>query len=360
MDILFTIIFVLLLYYLVINLAMNRTFSDSAGSQNLSLNNCFSIIIAAKNEMDNIDKLLESLNQLDYPNDYFEIIIIDDNSIDNTFQIMKNYSKAKDNCTIYYNPSNISNKKGALTYGISKAKYDKIIITDADCILPKELLKFYSDAFNKKYQLVFGLAPFIQQKTFVNQLACYENLRSQLLMFASAKLGLPYSATARNLGFTRRAYEQLGGYSNTMETLSGDDDLLLREAVKHKLRIGTIAHQDAAVLSRTKEKWDDYLKQKSRHTSTSHHYLLRHKVFLGLWHISNILLLFSIFLAFFNQVFILPPLIKLVIDSFIVQQHQRWFNYRFNLFTIIPFQVIYEILIVTNFVNSIRKKSDWQ
>jgi cellulose synthase/poly-beta-1,6-N-acetylglucosamine synthase-like glycosyltransferase len=359
MDIFLFILFILLLFYLVINFAINRTFSDRASAVKLSSNNLFSIVIAAKNEEHNLDDLIETLENLQYPREQYEVIFVDDHSSDNTYQKLQDFTQKNEIWHVYRNPSQNTGKKGALEYGIGKAKYDNIIITDADCILPKELLKFYSNAFNKKYQFVFGLAPFIQKKNFVNQLACYENLRSQLLMFSAARLGLPYSATARNFGFRRSAFDKLGGYSKTMETISGDDDLLLREAVKKRMRIGTVVHQDAAVFSKAKDNWYEYIKQKSRHTSTSLHYLLRHKVFLGIWHLSNILFLLSIVFTLFNQIFILPFMVKFIIDAFIVQQHQRWLGYKFNLFTIILFQTIYEFLIVLNFINTLKKKSDW-
>src|SRR3970040_1030625 len=46
-----------------------------------------SIIVAAKNEAGNIPQLLRSIEKLDYPSELFEVIIVDDNSSDETFNV---------------------------------------------------------------------------------------------------------------------------------------------------------------------------------------------------------------------------------------------------------------------------------
>ena len=50
-----------------------------------------SVIVAAKNEGKKIGKLLESFSELDYPNDKYEIIVVDDNSEDDTLNIIESY-----------------------------------------------------------------------------------------------------------------------------------------------------------------------------------------------------------------------------------------------------------------------------
>src|SRR5580765_7581696 len=54
-----------------------------------------SVIIPARNEEKNIGKLLSSLEKQTYPSSLFEIIVVDDHSIDNTTTIVKGYSFAK-------------------------------------------------------------------------------------------------------------------------------------------------------------------------------------------------------------------------------------------------------------------------
>jgi hypothetical protein len=218
----------------------------------------------------------------------------------------------------------------------------------------------YSQKFQEGYDLLFGLAPFVQMEGMINEISCFENLRSHLISFVSAKLNLPYSASARNIGFTKTAFEIVGSFSKTLETSSGDDDLLIREAVKNKLKIGIVDFENSFVFSNPKKTLNEYLNQKARHTKTSLYYLLKHQIVLGTWHLANLLALFSIVLSFINLIFIVPFLIKFLIDSIVIFFAQHRLHYSFRLLKIPFLQLIYEIFIVINFLSSFRKNIPWK
>ncbi|NWF90189.1 MAG: glycosyltransferase, partial [Ignavibacteriaceae bacterium] len=320
-----------------------------------------SIIIAVKDEEDNLDLLFTSLEKLNYPAQQFEVILIDDNSSDNSYQKAIALSRMKTNyLVIKAGNKNFPGKRGAIDIGIQNAKYANIVITDADCIPSQDWLIGYSYKFFLGYDMLFGLAPFFYTKGLVNRLACFENLRNSLLTFSSAKYKLPYSAAARNWGFTISAYERLGKFNNTLETASGDDDLLLREAFKHKLKIGIVDGKNSAVFSHTKSTLIEYITQKSRHTTTSHHYTQFHKLLLGTWHSSNVLLVFSFFLVFINPVYIIPLILKILLDTFVVYKRQAALKYHFRLYQIPFLQLLYEILLIIIFLLSFRKNIAWK
>ena len=162
----------------------------------------FSIIIAAKNEESNISSLISSLQKLDYSKENFEVIIVDDNSSDKTYKIAEELIQQNSNFYLFkVEEKEFPAKKGALSFGINKAKNPFILITDADCLPEKDWLKFYSEKFRENYDFVFGVAPFMQDKSFVNKISSFENLRNSILSFAAAKIGISYSASARNFGF---------------------------------------------------------------------------------------------------------------------------------------------------------------
>lgn len=320
----------------------------------------FSIIIAAKNEENNLPKLFDSLNKLDYPQNNYEIIFVNDQSTDNTKRLIDEFISRNANCKIYDSfGKKYEGKKGALDIGVRHAKYEYIMITDADCEPQPNWLNAFAVRFNKGFDFVFGIASFKQSKSIVNKIACFENFRSQLLTVTLTKLGLPYSAASRSLGFKKSSFEKIEGYKNTQETLSGDDDLLIREAVKYKMKIGVVENKDALVFSETKSTWKEYLKQKARHTSTSKYYLIKHKIILGTWHLLNILLTLSPLLMFVNLVFFFPFLFKVLVDLIITQKNQTKFSYKFSEFEIIYLQIIYELLLVVNYFASSRFKKRW-
>jgi cellulose synthase/poly-beta-1,6-N-acetylglucosamine synthase-like glycosyltransferase len=320
-----------------------------------------SLIIAVKNEKDNIIGLLDSLEKLNYPAENYEVIFVDDNSTDSTYDIIRSKISGKKNYNVIKALNKkIEGKKGALTIGIENAKNNFIVITDADCKPEAEWLTELAGALDYGYDFVFGVAPIKSGNTFVEKLSAFENLRNTFLTIAAVGLNIPYSAAARSFAFRKKSFERLGGYGKTTETLSGDDDLLLREAVIHKMLIGTVVEPDAFVFSETPKTFDEYFRQKKRHLQTSFYYLLKQKMFLGLWHVTNLISLFSVILIFFSSFFILPFAGKIIYDFFVVVKNQKQLGHKFKLYEVVYLQIVFEIFIVINFFKSLSGKVEWK
>lgn len=320
-----------------------------------------SIIIAARNEAENVDRLIDSMKNLNYPVELFEVIIVDDNSSDETFEILKTKTEYLKNFSVLeFKSIGKTGKREALNFGISKSNYSNILVTDADCSPQNNWLKSFAKKFQQGYHLLFGIAPFYQRNNFVNRISCFENLRGSILSFSMASLGLPYTAAARNFGFSKKTFESLGGYSRTKDTISGDDDLLLREAIKNRMKIGVVNETDSCVYSETKKTFKEYFRQRARHTQTSFHYLKRHQIILGFWHLLNLAFVFSSLLIFFNPLFVILLPSKLISDIVVVKLNQKIFGYRFSVLEIFYLQIFYEILLVFHFFNARFSEIRWK
>src|SRR6185369_10371353 len=93
-----------------------------------------SIVICAHDEIDNLRELIPLLMQQDYPD--FEIIIVNDRSNDETFDYLLQETRVNSRLRmvkIDNLPAHVNGKKYALTLGIKAAKYETILLTDADC-----------------------------------------------------------------------------------------------------------------------------------------------------------------------------------------------------------------------------------
>jgi len=351
-----TAFFLLLNFFLL--LAFKKLFIVKAQSMSRKK---ISIVIAARNELENIESLVSNLKDLDYPADGFEVILVDDNSTDATFELMEYVTNSLQNFKIFSAKSfGSKGKKAALFLGIQNANYPYILITDADCRPGHNWLKSYSMKFEEGYDMLFGIAPFYQHQHLVNNISCFENLRSSILTFSMAAIGFPYSAAARNFGFTKRAFDSLEGYSKTNETKSGDDDLLLREAVKQNMKIGIVTEPDAFVYSETKKTFSEYLQQKARHTQTSFHYLKKNQLFLGFWHLLNLVFLLSPLIMFVNPIIGLLLPLKMMIDLIVVKSTQKKFSYKFSVVKILYLQIFYEIFLVIHFLNAKFTEIKWK
>jgi len=355
------IISIALLIYLIFSLILVFSSPRKHKKPYTEKQNPISIIIAAKNEELNITNLINSLKLLRYDKENYEVIIIDDGSTDNTYSTARNAIDGYPNFQIHKVHDKIfPAKKGALAFGINLASNPYILITDADCRPQKEWLNYFSNKFSEGYDFVFGITPFYQTKLSVNKSACFENLRNSLLTFSAAQLGMPYCASARSFGFKKSSFEKIKGYSNTVETLSGDDDLLLREAVKNNLKTAVIFDPGAFVYSASKQTWKEYFRQRSRHTKASIYYLKRHKIFLGLWHTLNLAILFCPILCMINISYLFPFIFKIIIDLCTIIFTQKKFGYRFRFWEIIYLPVFYELILILNFVNAVFRKDAWE
>ncbi len=320
-----------------------------------------SIVIAVKNEETNIFSLIDSLEKLNYPNENLEVIIVDDNSTDNTKELIQTKIKTKNNFKLVNADNKIlSGKKGALAIGIEAAQYNFVVITDADCRHEYYWLNTVAGKLDEGFDFVFGIAPIESGRTLVQKLSAFENLRNSFLTIAAVGLNIPYSAAARSFAFRKTSFNRVGGYTNTTETLSGDDDLLLREAMKNKMLIGTITEPDAFVFSTAPKSFSEYFKQKKRHLQTSFHYLLKQKLFLGFWHLINLISLLSVLLIFISPVLALPFAVKLIYDFFVVIKHQKNLGHNFKFYEVIYLQILFEVFIVVNFFNSFSGKTEWK
>lgn len=115
-----------------------------------------SIIIPCKNEEENIgDTVNQILNCLSNKIDEFEIIIINDFSSDNTFEILKALAQANTKIKFYNNQ--IIGLGGAVTLGIQKSLYKFSVIVMADLSdSPEDILKYYIEIKNNDLDAVFG------------------------------------------------------------------------------------------------------------------------------------------------------------------------------------------------------------
>src|SRR5689334_6392955 len=93
-----------------------------------------SVLIAARNEENNIVPLLNALNAQTYSKDHFEVIVVDDYSSDKTGQKVKDFLMKNIRLIQPFGQPDQSSKKKAITTGISLAKGELIVTTDADCI----------------------------------------------------------------------------------------------------------------------------------------------------------------------------------------------------------------------------------
>lgn len=282
-PILFSLFFVSVvfqLYFIIFIFAkINRVDSwETTKSKPLAV----SVIVCAWNELNNLEELLPLLNNQDYAS--FEILVMDDRSSDGTYDYLltecNKFQKVRF-IRLEETPNHLSSKKYALTIGIESAKYDIILLTDADC-RPKSnhWIKQMVACMTPEKEIVLGFSPYFKAKGFLNNLIQYETFITALQYFSFAIVGIPYMGVGRNLMYRKSLFLKNEGFSNHTNIVGGDDDLFMNDVATAE-NTAICLNADAFMYSVPKITWDSWYRQKRRHLSVSKQYKIRNKILLG-------------------------------------------------------------------------------
>jgi len=205
-----------------------------------SHNNSFTIIICVKNEAQNLIYLLVSLRNIDYFEGNYEVLFIDDHSTDQSFVMLSDFCLTSERYDVFQLPEGFSGKKSAITYGIERARYDWIALTDADCLVAPQWLNTVNNYIenNKQISMFVGYSP----ECFVNSWQYFKQLAHAIIYASSIYSGFPFSCSGRNLVFSRQGFEEVHGYMGVTHLTSGDDKLLLKKFNQAKKGISYIPH----------------------------------------------------------------------------------------------------------------------
>ncbi len=237
----------------------------------------FSVIIACRNELQNLKSNLQYIINQQYPE--FEIVIVDDNSIDETDEYVSNLAKTS-LLSIKLVRNDGNGKKSALSCGIRTATYDHLIFTDADCRPASgKWIAGMMLHFDEANPLVVGYGE-LSGKTLAARFSLYDSTLIALQYMGFASLGHAYMAVGRNIAYSRKLWDTLGGFASHSDVTSGDDDLFVMEAAKH-IRPTVCILPEAKTISPAKDSIWKLIRQKSRHVSTSVKYNLLDKFLSG-------------------------------------------------------------------------------
>ncbi len=106
-----------------------------------------SVIIVCYNEIHNIKRCLNSIYAINYLQNNYEVIVIDNNSNDGTLEIIRSFAERHNNLKLFVNKHRSIAKSRNL--GISKASFPFIAFTDADCQVPKNWLSVLAKGYQK-------------------------------------------------------------------------------------------------------------------------------------------------------------------------------------------------------------------
>ena len=196
-----------------------------------------SIIIAARNEEQNLKNCLDSIINQSYPKHLFEIIVVDDHSTDTTAAIILSYQLQNVKLIFlkdFVPPAAINSyKKKAIEIAIQQSTGELIVTTDADCFVPQNWLQtiaaFYQE---KKTEFIVMPVAIDCSFSFIEIFQAVDFMALQGITGASVYKKMHSMCNGANLAYTKKAFIAVNGFAGIDNIASGDDMLLMHKIYK--------------------------------------------------------------------------------------------------------------------------------
>jgi len=174
-----------------------------------------SVVVAARNEENNIARLLTTLINQTYPPDKYQIIIANDDSTDGTVSIVEQFSQKWNKIKLVNvtgRENAISPKKNALSQAIEIAEGEIILSTDADCLVGKYWIESMAACFDDN-EMVIGLSRTTltdwSKSSFIRR---FEHFDFLAMLFAAAgaiSSGKYFSCSGQNIAYKKKPLTKL-------------------------------------------------------------------------------------------------------------------------------------------------------
>ncbi len=324
-----------------------------------------SVVVCARDEDENLARNLPGVLVQEYPTTN-EVIVVNDNSVDDSKYILEELKRTFKKLHIVelsQEAKMIAGKKFPLSVGIKEAKHEIVLLTDADCVPSSEKWMFkMQDAFSNGVEVALGYGAYSRKPGFLNKVIRFETFHTALQYFGYALAGKPYMGVGRNLAYKKDVFIRNKGFSSINHIPSGDDDLFINK-VANSRNTAVVLDKEAFTISKPKERWKDWMRQKHRHYTTGKFYKSSHKFLLGLYTVTIFLfypnLVASIF--FYNWWMALIPLgVKWMVQAIIWHRSMKRLN-ESDLFPLFIFWDLWMFFYYLLFMPSLwrKPKKNW-
>lgn len=325
-----------------------------------------SVIIAARNEEENLLSNMPIILEQEYPE--FEVIVINDGSVDDSIIVLKAFEERYSNLrviNIHENDRYEGGKKYAITLGVKGAKYERLIFTDADCRpVSRKWIEKIVEAAPGDHDIVLGYSPYARQSGFLNKVIRYDASGTAMNYLNFALCGIPYMGVGRNLSYSKSAFFSVGGFKSHYRLLSGDDDLLINQIAK-KENTFICVDSLAEVQSIPEQDWKSYWMQKRRHLTTGSSYRFIHRFLLILQPVSLLLFWLAAIALLVShnwmEITLTLVLVRVLAQILIFRRSSRWLG-QADLAILAPIFEIF-ILILTacaHTANAVSNRITWK
>lgn len=332
-----------------------------------------SVIIPARNEAQNIRACLDSILSQRYLPQLFEVIVIDDFSDDDTAKIVETFSDQRLKLLRlqdFFQPEELhAHKKKAIETGITHAKGELIVTTDADCIAGENWLATIA-AFYETFRPKFIAAPviFYDEKNKFERFQSLDFAGMMGVTGAGIQSDLVKMCNGANLAYEKNAFKAVNGFEGVDHLASGDDMFLMHKiAQRYPEGIGFIKSADAVVFTHAQKDLRSFLSQRIRWATKNTAYkdwkvtMILALVFMFCCNIILSLFLIPVFGFLLVSAFSIQLFTKSLMDYIFLSCMTKFFNRKDLMHSFFPAQVTHIFYItVVGLISLFVKKYDWK
>jgi glycosyltransferase involved in cell wall biosynthesis len=325
-----------------------------------------SIIVAVRNEAENIGNLISHIIKQNYNKNLFNLIVIDDHSTDNTCEVIELFLNEHSGIRIDVVNSTGYGKKAAISEGVALSNSELIVTTDGDCVMSQGWLSSIVEKYmSTDCKLMLGPVVYSDEESLIQRFFSVDFASLVAAGAGSAGIGLPLMGNGANLIFKREVYVKCK--PDISKYASGDDVFLLHEVTKQygSGSVVFLKNEEAIVSTKAPLNINAFIKQRIRWGSKAKGYKLAWPVLVTFTMFLFSLILCLILLSSIYYNWLLPVYFLLIITKFVVDIPLVFnfltFSNKSNLKSILfMFEFIYPVYIVTVAILSLFNKYEWK
>jgi len=311
-----------------------------------------SIVVPARNEADGIEACLDSLRACEYPEDRYEIIVVDDFSTDGTAAQVKaqqpaGHAPPEDQSVRLVSMDGGHGRSGphkpaAVARGVKAAEGEVILTTDADCRVAPGWIRSMVKRCTPETPFVAGPVVYEHDDLFLPRLQALQLMGLVAYGAGTLGIGLPTFCNSANVAYRRDVIEARDATPNG----AAQDELLLQHVAYDTDRsVAFNPDPDARVTTDPAPSFSAYLEQQARwaHMGLRYPFALPRALVVGLWLTHTVLFLvlaLALALPSWREPALVAFLGKMGIDALLTAPAARHFGQRRLLRSAVPTELL--------------------
>ena len=266
-----------------------------------------SIVMVAKDAAGVLLKTLPKFLNQQYGE--FEVVVVDDNSQDDTKLLVVEYQQQYSNLKLVELDTAVTTIRGekfALSMGIRCASHPYLVLTNPEYApTSTHWLEKMAGNFENDRQIVLGYSTFEKKNSPFNRLLHFDNLLNAVQYFSLAQIHSTYRGDIKNLGITQQIFAGQRGFASHNHIRYGEEDIFISKAANAK-NTSIEFSQDAVTVLQRDARFNKWLDHKQGLYYTRKFNTLKNRLLLGVYAVANLLfyvgLVFAILLSIGNVV----------------------------------------------------------